>query len=429
MKRLYGLALLCSLVLGGCQKAPSQLESLPLVKVMDIKHGTLAKEISADGAVKAAESAAVTSPISGRVSSVAVKPGDQVTVGEALLWVEDPLSPSKINRLVAEVESARAALESARLNTSQSVTQQASDVEQAEAEVRSAKVAVEKANTALQSAESDLARKQDLLKKKAIAETDVEKARLQRDESRSDLENAQIQWEAKKDLLARTKQNLSVSMQRTKIEQAAAQLRQAQADLDSAQVEQSQQVLRAPITGVVVERNVQVGQDPAVSSKPLLVIDAQTALRVEAKVDERYASDLRPGIEGTGHAIALAKEPIALVIERVTPESSGALINVDFRPKEGTGPLMPAGTYVRVRLTLNNEEGALVPVSSIVWNQNGEATVVTANDRKIRKQTVDILQQDSKNALVPAEALPEGTWLVLEGGAGLKDGQEVRIEK
>jgi multidrug resistance efflux pump len=427
MRTAIILCLLFAII--GCGETPSGVESVPLVRVISVEHGSLENEISADGKVKAAKTASVTSTISGRVVSVGPKPGDRVVEGEPVIWVQDPLTPSKLHRLAAQVDGARAQLESAKLTTSQTAAQKASDVEQAVASVKEAEVAVEKSNTVLKASEAELVRKQDLLTKKAIAETEVEKARLQRDQSKQDLETSKIKLSAQKEKLLRTRQSLSVSVQSTEIDKAAASLVQAQADLESAQVQQSQQVIRAPITGVVVQRSVQVGQDPSVSSVPLLVIDDQSTLKIEAKVDERYATELRIGLQAVGRAAAQSDKEIPLVVDRITPESSGALVNVDFRPTKKLDVVLPTDSYVRVRLTLDNATGALVPISSVLWNRDGAATIVLVKDRKIEIRTVDILEQDTSHALVPATSLPKGTLLVTEGGAGLKDGQEVRVEK
>ena len=203
MRALLLVAIL-AIVLGGCaSKKIKPTAGATAVKVIKLEHGKLANEVSADGQVKALKTATVTSAVSGRVASVSVKVGDRVEEGQALIYVEDPLAPSNLARLQAAVEGARVEVQSARITTAQSAEQKSSDI------------AVEKAQVSLKAAETELNRKQDLLTKKAIAQSDVEKARLVRDQSQADLNSAQVKLAAEKERLAATRANLSVDLQRT----------------------------------------------------------------------------------------------------------------------------------------------------------------------------------------------------------------------
>jgi HlyD family secretion protein len=82
-------------------------------------------------------------------------------------------------------------------------------------------------------------------------------------------------------------------------EQRQAELRQARAGLQSAQVNLSHTVIRAPISGVVVSRQVDVGQTVAASlAAPNLFVIAQdlTHMRVETKIDEADVGRIRAGL-------------------------------------------------------------------------------------------------------------------------------------
>lgn len=422
------LASVLAIVLGGCasKKIEPSAGGVTAVKVKELERGKLANEVAADGQVKALKTATVTSAVSGRVASVSVKVGDRVEAGQALIYVEDPLAPSNLARLQAAVDGARVEVQSARITTAQSAEQKTSDIEQGESDVKVATIAVEKAQVSLKAAQAELNRKQDLLTKKAIAETDVEKARLVRDQSQADLNSAQVKLAAEKERLAATRANLSVDLQRTQEGTALASLRQAEANLASALAQRTQEVVVSPITGLVAQSNVQLGQDPSKMSEPLLTIIDESSFRVEARFDERFARQIRPGLRAQAHPVVNPEETILMEVERVTPQSQEALLAVELRPVEGRGPRLTVDTYVRVRLDLDIPSGILVPLSAIIWGVDGKPSVMVAEGQHAKQREIAILNQDESKALVSEESLKSGELLIVEGQTGLEDGAEIR---
>lgn len=88
----------------------------------------------------------------------------------------------------------------------------------------------------------------------------------------------------------------------TGYETAVAQLKQAQASLDRAFVNLKYSVIRAPIDGVVISRDVDVGQTVAASlqaPKLFSIANDLTQMRVEASVDEADIGQIREGQSAT----------------------------------------------------------------------------------------------------------------------------------
>ena len=85
-------------------------------------------------------------------------------------------------------------------------------------------------------------------------------------------------------------------------EQRQAELRQSRASLETARVNLGHTVIRAPITGVVVSRQVDVGQTVAASLQaPKLFVLARDLreMQVETKIDEADVGRIRPGLSAT----------------------------------------------------------------------------------------------------------------------------------
>lgn len=426
--KILRLLLLCALIVGcGDNKLTggSTAQQPVLVKVEKLELGRLASEIAADGKVRSGQRATVSGSAKGRVVRVSAKVGDQVEKGQPLVWVEDPLAPSNIRRLTAQVEQARAQLESARINTDQTAHQKSADVAEAASNVRLAQIGVEKSKSSLQSAQTELTRKQDLLTKKAIAQTDVEKARLTRDQTQADLRSSEVQLQDAQEKLAVAKASLTVDIQRTSVSEAEARVRQAEADLESALAQQSQEVIRSPIAGRVAEVNVQLGQDPSLSSQPLMTIVDDSEVTIVANFDERYSRRLRPGLTGQGRSVTDGKVEIPLVVERVDPESKLAQVAVELRLQNPGSVDLAADSYVRVRLQLDDPQGIVLPIGAVSWNDNGGASVMLAEGRFARVRPVKVKDQDESTVLVEEGDLKEGELLIVEGQTGLPDGSPI----
>jgi HlyD family secretion protein len=85
---------------------------------------------------------------------------------------------------------------------------------------------------------------------------------------------------------------------RSQVSQAQAQAAQAKAAVDLAQVNLAHTVIQAPIDGVVVARNVDVGQTVAASLQAptvFLIANDLTRMQVLANIDEADVGQLKPG--------------------------------------------------------------------------------------------------------------------------------------
>jgi HlyD family secretion protein len=130
-------------------------------------------------------------------------------------------------------------------------------------------------------------------------EADVERARVQADDAQVKLRRARELFG--RELLPTT--DLETAESNAKVAGAAvraaeAQVVQARASLNQAQVNLSHTIIRAPIDGVVIARNVDVGQTVAASMQaPTLFVLARdlTEMRVNASVDESDIGEVRPG--------------------------------------------------------------------------------------------------------------------------------------
>jgi HlyD family secretion protein len=160
----------------------------------------------------------------------------------------------------------------------------------------------------------------------ARLKAEVERSRVQADDAKVKLRRAKDLWDqqliAKSDLDAA---DTTANAADASVKSAQAQLLQAQASLNQAQVNLSHTIIRAPIDGVVIARNVNVGQTVAASMQaPTLFVIAQNLkeMQVNASVDEsdigkiqmnqpvRFRVDAYPDETFTGTVSQIRLQPV-----------------------------------------------------------------------------------------------------------------------
>ena len=128
---------------------------------------------------------------------------------------------------------------------------------------------------------------------------DVERAKVEVDDSQLKLRRAQELW--KQQLIPRTDletAEATAHQAEASIKSVEAQVAQARASVNQAQVNLQHSIIRAPIDGTVISRSVDVGQTVAASmSAPTLFVIAKdlSEMQVNASVDESDIGRVAPG--------------------------------------------------------------------------------------------------------------------------------------
>ena len=118
--------------------------------------------------------------------------------------------------------------------------------------------------------------------------------------------------------LETAKANYDAAIAQLKANEAAAS--QAQANLNQAEVDLSHTIISTPIDGVVISRNVDVGQTVAASFQaPILFLIANdlTKMRVNASIDEADIGRVREGQDATFHVDAFPEREFSGKVEQV----------------------------------------------------------------------------------------------------------------
>jgi multidrug efflux pump subunit AcrA (membrane-fusion protein) len=119
---------------------PAEASTEPVVASATV--GTQRKTVSASGTIEPAEQADLNFSVSGEVTEVLVKEGDQVTAGQTLATIDDTLLQAQLTAAQAQLEAAEDSADNT--DTGEAATE--ADVVSAESDVAAAQEAVDNAS-------------------------------------------------------------------------------------------------------------------------------------------------------------------------------------------------------------------------------------------------------------------------------------------
>ena len=252
----------------------------------------LNNSVSTDNAYVGAETAQITSMVSGQVAQVVVKDTQTVHRGDVLVRIDD--RDAKIALAQAEAELAKAkrqykqtAANSSSLNSQ--VVVRADEINSAKAQVAQAQADYDKAalelNRRAQLAASGAVSKEELTK----AQSAVETAKAGLELAKAGLAQASSSRKAAESTLA-ANEALIQGVRET----STPDVQVAQAHVEQAQLDLERTVIRAPVDGVVTRRNIQVGQRVAPGTSMMMIVPLND-LYVDANFKESQLKKVRPG--------------------------------------------------------------------------------------------------------------------------------------
>src|SRR3989441_1183339 len=257
--------------------------SSPQYRFASAELGPLTAAVSASGNLNAVITVQVGSQVSGQIKELLVDFNSVVKKGQVIARIDPDIFEAKVIQARADLDSAKATV----LNQQAQVERSRADVGNARAAHAEARAQTAKAQVAVLDTKRDFDRKTELFARQLIAKSDLDTSKPAHDSAAARLESARAHEQALASAIQSATAQLRVAeamlvSARAQVEQKDAGLKQAQVDLDHT-------TIRAPVQGVVVSRQVDVGQTVAASLQaPVLFTIAQdlTKMQVETSVDE-----------------------------------------------------------------------------------------------------------------------------------------------
>ncbi len=249
-----------------------------------IERGAIRNTVSATGTLQAVTTVQVGSQVSGTIAALYADFNSIVRKGQVVAQLDPRI-------FEAQLASQRANLEQARANLAD--TEARVIAAKATIETQRAGVSGANANLAALKAQRDdarslLQRQEALAKSGIVPERDLESARTNFNAAEARYNQAVAQLDQAR-VSERTSASAGLAQAEAQVKQARAQLQQTEASLKLAEVNLSHTTITSPIDGVVVSRNVDVGQTVAASLQaPTLFTIANdlTQMQVIANIDQ-----------------------------------------------------------------------------------------------------------------------------------------------
>ena len=231
----------------------------------------------------------------------------------------------------------------------------------------------------------------------AEAALDVAKAQLQA--QIADRSLSQKTWDRQKNLMtsgAGTSQQLEQSeaawmISNARVELEQAKVAQANADLLRAKLDLDELRLLAPLTGVVAERMIDVGNLAAPDAPLLRIVDLST-VRTTVHVIERDYRLMHEGLEADVRVDAYPDVLFQGKVSRVAPILDELTRTSDVRIDiPNPERLLKPGMYTRVSLRSGEErQGLVIPVVALLDGERPSVFVVEGTPPQTQRRMIDV---------------------------------------
>jgi HlyD family secretion protein len=248
-----------------------------------VERGEVIEGVAASGTVQPVVLVQVGTQISGVIEKLFVDFNSEVKEGQTIALLD-------ARRLAAQVAGDEAAVDRAKADLERVkavVAQAQADLGKFTAQGAQARADVLKVKALLTQAQKDLERQKTLAERKLIAPVDLDAATANEASLEAQVASAEAAVAQSEAQLASAQATLQQDQAQVGV--AGASVKQAQTQLDSDRVNLDYATIKSPVDGVVVSRNVDVGQTVAASLQaPTLFLIAQdlTKVQVQTSVPE-----------------------------------------------------------------------------------------------------------------------------------------------
>jgi HlyD family secretion protein len=369
--------------------------------------------LNATGYIVAAHKIELAAKVVGKVAWIGVDKGDKVKAGQMLVRLEDDEYRARLMETKGQLETLKARLAQAEHGSRpEEIAKAKADVDQAKVDQQNARVTLNRTN--------DLVR-QGVLSKQAM-------------------DDAQARYDgaaAKVSSLDRTYELVRLGPRQEEIDALRAQVNQAQGTLNYAQVQLDNTIIRAPIDGTILERNVERGEfvttgfvgDKGAKGYVVSIADLRD-LEVELDINQNDFAKLGPTQQGIVTTDAYADRKYQGVIREISPEANRQKATVQIKVK-----VINPDNYLRPEMNASvafysteksggsrtvARSNVVIPASAVRDN----AVFIVVDGKALRKP-VKVAGTTPQGVQI-ADGLIGGEDIIANPPADLKDGQRVR---
>jgi len=362
------------------------------VPVYVATRGALVQTVVASGRVMTPQRVSVASEATGRVVSIPVDEGQTVRRGQVLI----ELDQSDERAAVAQAQAGIAQADAKLRQLTAFVLPAAEQAElQAEANVRQARQQYD--------------RTKDLVARSFVAQSQLDDAQRNLDVALSQLRAAQLQ------VATNRPDGSDYAVAKAALAQAKASLQVAEAKLDAT-------LIRAPVGGILIARNVEPG-NVAEAGKELMALAPVGETQLVLQIDEKHLAEIAVGQKALGSADAFPAQRFAAELEYINPgvDPNRGAVEVKLRVIEPP-PYLRQDMTVSVDIEVARRADAIIVPSDALHDADAaEPWALVVRDRHTVRQPVRLgVRGDERTevleGIAPGDALVPVTSVTIEAG-------------
>ena len=207
-------------------------------------------------------------------------------------------------------------------------------------------------------------------------------------------------------------------------ESARNQLANAEVALKESRLNLDYADIRAPISGLLMQRNVEIGDLVRANEELFAVADLEPLL-ARIRIPEKRVRQVQVGQRAEITAAGSEEEPVEAEVRMINPgiDPQSGTVKVTLEISGGTG--LKPGMFVTVRLITDVHAGTLVIPKKALVLETDEDDVFVIEEGRAGRRGVE-LGYVSGDLVEVVSGLAEGEEVITIGQQGLKDGSAVR---
>jgi HlyD family secretion protein len=372
--------------------------------------------LNATGYIIAAHKIQLASKVVGRVAWIGVERGDRVRKDQVIVRLEDDEYRAQLQQGKGQLASLEARLEELMHGSRPE-------------EIAAALANLEEARADLVNARTNLDRTRQLVSEKVLSQQALDDAK-----ARADAQAARVLS------LEKTYELVRIGPRQEVIQQVRGQIEQARGAVAYYETQLTNTVIRAPVTGTILERNVEVGEFVTTSfvgergAKGYVVSLADlNDLQVELDINQNDFARLGPRQRAVVTTDAYPDRKYDGVIEEISPEANRQKATVQVKvqilsPDEYLRPEMNASVAFLAGESAGAPPAAAAPVIYIPAGAVRDGAVFLVREGRAVRRPVKVAGTTPRGLRIE-DGLLGGEELIVNPPADLQEGARVRAKQ
>ena len=361
---------------------------------VEVQTATTTEKNSGDtykATLEAYQQGILSSKLSEKVVSVLFESGQYVNAGDTLVTLDDEDIQNNIKTAQSQLQISEQQLE---------VSEQG---------LNSSQVAMEKFQVNVDDAQRNYDRQKALFERKAIAQTDLEAAENTLNSAKADYDSG----------------NASVETSKANIETSKANIEAQNVTIANYQDTLNNTVIKAPISGVISNKSVDIGQLASVGSA-LATVNDISSVYATIQVPQEKISDVKIGQAATVTVDGSDKTYTGTIQNMdSSADTTSRVFNCKVKIDNSDKSLLP-GIYAKVNIVSDQKtEVITVPVNALVGNE-GDYSVLINDNGTAKKQKVTIGETTGNNVEITS-GVQAGDSVICTNTSTLQDGDTIDV--